>query len=141
MKPESSATIIRKLQKGIAFVGIAEQFAGNQLMILVTTRPFGHQIIIEVTVGIQPIIGHRKDFRQSLLSDATLCTQQRFKGDMEVNILDLLYQQMRTGIAEGMAHDKICLRLFEEAWRNLQEIPQTAHHMNNFMITERTDDQ
>jgi hypothetical protein len=114
-------TMIDRLQSGAVFIGIAEVFGNEQMLVMIKSRPFGDQMIIEATVGVKPDRERRIDWRVSMLFDTPSYIYAVNKESMSDNIIQSLYRDMVEQIKVRM--NAIYIRLFEEAWKGLQEIP------------------
>ena len=113
--------MIDRLQSGAVFIGIAEVFGNEQMLVMIKSRPFGDQMIIEATVGVKPDRERRIDWRVSMLFDTPSYIYAVNKESMSDNIIQSLYRDMVEQIKVRM--NAIYIRLFEEAWKGLQEIP------------------
>ena len=114
-------SIIDRLQSGAVFIGTAEVFDGEQMLVMLKSRPFGNQMIIELTVGVKPDRERRIDTRQSMLFDTPSYFYAVDKEGMAHTVMQSLYRDM---VEQIKVHMKaIYIRLFEEAWKGLQEMP------------------
>ncbi len=114
-------SIIDRLQSGAVFIGTAEVFDNEQMLVMIKNRPFGDQMIIEATVGVKPDRERRIDWRVSMLFDTPSYIYAVDKESMAHTVMQSLYTDM---IEQIKVHMKaIYIRLFEEAWKGLQEMP------------------
>jgi hypothetical protein len=114
-------TMIDRLQSGAVFIGTAEVFDGEQMLVMLKSRPFGDQMIIEATVGVKPDRERRIDWRVSMLFDTPSYIYAVDKESMAHTVMQSLYRDMVEQIKVRM--NAIYIRLFEEAWKGLQEMP------------------
>ena len=114
-------TVIDKLQSGAVFIGTAEVLDEAQILVMLKSRPFGDQMIIEATVGVKPDRERRIDWRVSMLFDAPSYIYAVDKESMAHTVMQSLYRDMVEQIKVRM--NAIYIRLFEEAWKGLQEMP------------------
>ena len=114
-------TMIDRLQSGAVFIGTAEVFDNEQMLVMLKSRPFGDQMIIEATVGVKPDRERRIDWRVSMLFDTPSYIYAVDKESMAHTVMQSLYRDM---VEQIKVHMKaIYIRLFEEAWKGLQEMP------------------
>jgi len=114
-------TMIDKLQSGAVFIGTSEVLDEAQILVMLKSRPFGDQMIIEATVGVKPDRERRIDWRVSMLFDTPSYIYAVDKESMAHTVMQSLYTDM---IEQIKVHMKaIYIRLFEEAWKGLQEMP------------------
>jgi hypothetical protein len=114
-------TVIDKLQSGAVFIGTAEVLDEAQILVMLKSRPFGDQMIIEATVGVKPDRERRIDWRVSMLFDTPSYIYAVDKESMAHTVMQSLYRDMVEQIKVRM--NAIYIRLFEEAWKGLQEMP------------------
>jgi hypothetical protein len=114
-------TMIDKLQSGVVFVGAAEVFDGEQMLVMLKSRPFGEQMIIELTAGVRPDGDRRIDWKMLMLFDTLSYNYAVDKESMAHTIMNTFRHDMTDKIKVHMK--AIYIRLFEEAWERLQEVP------------------
>jgi hypothetical protein len=114
-------TVIDKLQSGAVFIGTAEVLDEAQILVMLKSRPFGDQMIIEATVGVKPDRERRIDWRVLMLFDTPSYIYAVDKESMAHTVMQSLYRDMVEQIKVRM--NAIYIRLFEEAWKGLQEMP------------------
>jgi hypothetical protein len=114
-------TMIDKLQSGAVFIGTSEVLDEAQILVMLKSRPFGDQMIIEATVGVKPDRERRIDWRVSMLFDTPSYIYAVDKESMAHTVMQSLYRDMVEQIKVRM--NAIYIRLFEEAWKGLQEMP------------------
>jgi len=114
-------TMIDKLQSGAVFIGTSEVLDEAQILVMLKSRPFGDQMIIEATVGVKPDRERRIDWRVSMLFDTPSYIYAVDKEGMAHTVMQSLYRDMVEQIKVRM--NAIYIRLFEEAWKGLQEMP------------------
>lgn len=114
-------SIIDRLQSKAVFIGTAEVFDGEKMLIMIKGRPFGDQMIIELTVGVKPDRERRIDWRVLMLFDTPSYFYAVDRESMTHTVMQSLYRDM---VEQIKVHMKaIYIRLFEEAWKGLQEMP------------------
>lgn len=114
-------SIIDRLQSGVVFIGIAEAFDDEQMLVMLKSRPFGEQMIIELTAGVRPDGERRIDWKMLMLFDTLSYSYAVDKESMAHTIMNTFRHDMTDKIKVHMK--PIYIRLFEEAWKGLQEVP------------------
>ena len=114
-------SIIDRLQSGAIFIGVAKVLDDEKMLVMLKSRPFGDQIIIELTVGLGLDRERRIDWRVLMLFDTPSYIYAVDKESMAHTAINTLHHDM---IEQIKVHMKaIYIPLFEEAWKGLQEMP------------------